>query len=148
MNLQSFLEICPMQKEVLPSHKLQGHAYEWQSPSRLKEDNITKKTPESIEPSRSVLDRARMPGEFDSRKDSQLTKFKQRPQIFVKLKLVSAIFYQFFIFSSNNRPSKTMKNVFYFIQKALFVLEIFKFLYFCPSLFFYQSAIALEDDRR
>ena len=31
------------------------------------------------------------------------------------LKLVSAIFYQMFIFSSNNSPSKTMKNVFYFI---------------------------------
>ena len=27
-NLQSFLEISPMQKEVLPSHKLQDHAYE------------------------------------------------------------------------------------------------------------------------
>ena len=43
------------------------------------------------------------------------------------LKLVSTIFYQIFIFSSN-RPSKTMKNVLYFIKKALFVLEIFKFL--------------------
>ena len=27
-NLQSFLEISPMQKEVLFSHKLQDHAYE------------------------------------------------------------------------------------------------------------------------
>ena len=27
-NLQSFLEIRPVQKEVLPSHKLQEHAYE------------------------------------------------------------------------------------------------------------------------
>ena len=27
-NPQSFLEISPVQKEVLPSHKLQGHAYE------------------------------------------------------------------------------------------------------------------------
>ena len=43
------------------------------------------------------------------------------------LKLVSAIFYKIFISSSNDRPSKTMKNVFYFIEKALFVLEIFKF---------------------
>ena len=31
------------------------------------------------------------------------------------LNLVSAIFYQKFIFSSNDSPSKTMKNVFYFI---------------------------------
>ena len=28
-NLQSFLEISPMQKEVLLSHKLQDHAYEY-----------------------------------------------------------------------------------------------------------------------
>ena len=27
-NLQSFLEISPVQKEVLLSHKLQDHAYE------------------------------------------------------------------------------------------------------------------------
>ena len=49
------------------------------------------------------------------------------------LKLVSAIFYQIFILSSNYRPSITIKNVFYFIEKVLFVLEIFKFLYFFPS---------------
>ena len=29
MNLQSFLDICPVQKEVLPSHKLREHAYEY-----------------------------------------------------------------------------------------------------------------------
>ena len=28
-NLQSFLEICPMQKGVFLSHKLQDHAYEY-----------------------------------------------------------------------------------------------------------------------
>ena len=28
-NLHSFLEISPMQKEALPSHKLQDHAYEY-----------------------------------------------------------------------------------------------------------------------
>ena len=44
------------------------------------------------------------------------------------LKLVSAIFYQIFIFSPNDSPLKTIKNVFYFVKKALFVLEIFKFL--------------------
>ena len=31
------------------------------------------------------------------------------------LKLVSAIFYQIFIFTPNDSPSKTMKNAFYFI---------------------------------
>ena len=44
-----------------------------------------KKLPESIESSRFVSNRARMSGEFDSRKDSQSTKFEQRSQIFVKL---------------------------------------------------------------
>ena len=43
------------------------------------------KLPESIESSRFVSNRARMSGEFDSRKDSQSTKFEQRSQIFVKL---------------------------------------------------------------
>ena len=28
-NLQSFLEISPEQKEVLPAHKLRDHAYEY-----------------------------------------------------------------------------------------------------------------------
>ena len=28
-NLQSFLEISPVQKEVLPLHKLRDHAYEY-----------------------------------------------------------------------------------------------------------------------
>ena len=40
----------------------------------------------------------------------------------MNLKLVSAIFYQIFIFSPNDNPLKTMKN------NALFFLEIFKFL--------------------
>ena len=46
---------------------------------------LTEKLPESIESSRFVSHRARMSGEFDSRKDSQSTKFEGRPQIFVKL---------------------------------------------------------------
>ena len=47
---------------------------------------------------------------------------------FLKLKFVSTIFYQIFNFSPNDSPSKTIKNVFCFIKKALFALEIFKFL--------------------
>ena len=44
-------------------------------------------------------------------------------------KLVSTIFYQIFIFSPNESPSNNIKNVFFnFIEKALFVLEIFHFL--------------------
>ena len=41
------------------------------------------------------------------------------------LKLVSTIFYQIVIFSPNDSLSKTIKNVFYFIEKALFVLDLF-----------------------
>ena len=40
---------------------------------------------ESIESTRFVSHTAIMSEEFDSRKDSQSTKFKQQPQIFVKL---------------------------------------------------------------
>ena len=50
-------------------------------------------------------------------------------------------FYQIFIFSPNDSSSKTMKNAFYFIQKAHFVPKIFIFLYFHCSLFFSLSAI-------
>ena len=40
-----------------------------------------------------------------------------------------------------------MKNAFYFIRKALFVIEIFKCLHLtAPHCF--TSVIALEDDRR
>ena len=46
---------------------------------------ITEKLPESIESSRFISHRARMSGEFDSRKDLQSLNFKRRPQIFVKL---------------------------------------------------------------
>ena len=68
---------------------------------------------------------------------------------FCCLKLVSAIFIEFlYMFSPNDSPSKIMKNAFYFIKKALFVLEIIKFFFFRPSLFFSLSAITLEDDRR
>ena len=42
-NLQSFLEINPMQKEVLLSHKLRDHAYEYQNPFGLKEDNLSQR---------------------------------------------------------------------------------------------------------
>ena len=47
--------------------------------------------------------------------------------IFKYLKFVSANFYQIFIFPPNDSPSKTIKNSFYFIEQAFFVLEIFIF---------------------
>ena len=49
-----------------------------------------------------------------------------------KILKARAIYYQIFVFSPNENLSKTTKNVFYFIKKALFVLEIFNFLYFFP----------------
>ena len=42
-NLQSFLEMSPVQKEVLLSHKLRDHAYEYQNPFKLKEDNLSQR---------------------------------------------------------------------------------------------------------
>ena len=38
-----------------------------------------------------------------------------KKKLVLSFKLVSAIFYQLFIFSPNDSPLKTMKNVFYFI---------------------------------
>ena len=45
------------------------------------------------------------------------------------------VIFSSFYFPSNDSPSKTMKNFFYFIYKGYF-LKIFKFLYFCLLLFF------------
>ena len=42
-NLQSFPEMSPVQKEDLPSHKLRDHAYEYQNPFGLKEDNLSQR---------------------------------------------------------------------------------------------------------
>ena len=61
--------------------------------------------------------------------------------LFALFKSCVRYFYQIFIFSPNVIPSKIMK-------KALFFLELFKFLSFSPSIFLYLSAIALEDDPR
>ena len=41
--------------------------------------------PEWIKPAKFAWHRARMSGEFESRKDSHSSKFEQMPQIFVKL---------------------------------------------------------------
>ena len=64
------------------------------------------------------------------------------------VKFVSANFYQIFIFHQMIAIQKLWKIIFVSSKKALFVLEIFKFLYICPSLFFALSAIALEIDSR
>ena len=41
---------------------------------------------------------------------------------YLKVQACVQYFCNKFLFSSNNSPSKTMKDAFYFIQKALFVL--------------------------
>ena len=61
-NPLSFLEISPVQKEVLLSHELKDHAFEQYNLFGLKEDNPSEKLPESIESSKFVLHRARMSG--------------------------------------------------------------------------------------
>ena len=45
---------------------------------------LKEKLPESVESSRFVSHRARISGEFDSRKDSQSRKLERMPLIFVK----------------------------------------------------------------
>ena len=54
---------------------------------------------------------------------------------FTSLKACVHYFLSNVCFSSNDSLSKSMKNNFYFIWKALFILEIFNFLYFCFPLF-------------
>ena len=46
------------------------------------------------------------------------------------LKIVSAIFYQIFVFPPNDSHSITLKSVFFPHQKSLFIVEIFKLLSF------------------
>ena len=64
----------------------------------------------------------------------------------MSLKLVSSIVIKFLFFHQMTALQKLWKMLFYF-KKDLFVLEIIKFFYFRPSLFFSLSTIALEDDR-
>ena len=52
------------------------------------------------------------------------------------LKACNRYFYQVFIFSPNDDTSKNYEKCFLFHKKALLVLEIIKFFYFRPSLFF------------
>ena len=54
-NPQSFLEIGHAQNKVIPSHKLQDHAYQLRNPFRLKEDNPSQNMPESIDSCKFVL---------------------------------------------------------------------------------------------
>ena len=55
------------------------------------------------------------------------------------LKLVSAIFYEIFIFSPNDSPSKTMKNVFFFNLKSFFrSQDIQVFVIFSPPFHTFQ----------
>ena len=58
---------------------------------------------------------------------------------YLKFKACVRYFLTNFYLSRNDSPLKTMKAVFNFILKALFVLEIFKFLYFHLLLFFSLS---------
>ena len=54
---------------------------------------------------------------------------------FLKIKACVCYFLRNFYSSPNDSPSKTMKDVFYLIEKALFLLEIFKYFYFHLPLF-------------
>ena len=64
------------------------------------------------------------------------------------LDLVNTKLIKYIYLSPNDSPSETMKDDFYFILKALFVIKIFNFLYFHLPLFFSVSDIALKLDPR
>ena len=55
-------------------------------------------------------------------------------------KLVSAIFYQIFIFSPNDSPSKTMKNVFISSKKLFSFSRYSNFCIFFPSFPHYPDS--------
>ena len=76
-NLQGFLD------------KLQDHAYEYQNPFELKEDNLSQRNCQNklSHPGLSHTEQECQEIEFDSRKDSQSTKFEQRSSIFAKLSI-------------------------------------------------------------
>ena len=82
-NLQSFLEICLMQKEVLLSQKLWDHAYEYLNPLRLKEDNFSKKLPEIV--IQVCLTQSKNVKKVWIEERFTVNKFKWKPQIFRKL---------------------------------------------------------------
>ena len=60
------------------------------------------------------------------------------------LKLESAIFYQVFIFSSNDSPSKTMKCAFYFIWKDIPFFVLFFFPLFLPVSHFFRGWLKIN----
>ena len=95
MNLQSFLEISPIENEVLPSQEHVRYAGPsiWVTESiRIKRwYTLIEKLPESIKLPKFVSNRARISGEFNSRKYSHSTKFEWRPQILVKLVLENCV---------------------------------------------------------
>ena len=81
------------------------------------------------------------------KKTNRAVLFSSRPFPNI-LKACVRYFLSNFYLSPNDSPSKFMKNAFYFIYKALFLLEIFSFLHFCLPIFFSLSAIALQVDQR
>ena len=81
-------------------------------------------------------------------KPSNFTSDWKKRKLFKEIKAYVHYFVSNLYFSPNDSPSKTMKNIFYFILKALFILEIFRFLYFGLPLFFSVSTIVLEVDPR
>ena len=61
----------------------------------------------------------------------------------ISLKLASAIFYQFFIFSPNDNSSKTVKNVFLFHLKGSFRSRDIQIFVFFP-LPFHKGQMEVE----
>ena len=75
-----------MQKEVLPSHKLQNHVYEYYNPFGLKEDNLSWRNCQNQlnHPGLSQAEQKCQENLIQGKIRNQL-KFEQMPQMFVKL---------------------------------------------------------------
>ena len=65
-----------MQKEVLLSHKLRDHAYEYQNPFELKEDNLSQ---------RNCQNQLIHPGLSHTEQKCQESLIQGRPRIFINL---------------------------------------------------------------
>ena len=55
------------------------------------------------------------------------------------LKLVSTIFYQIFIFPSNDRPSKTMKYILFYLKSSFCSQDIQIFVFFSLPFHTFQT---------
>ena len=131
------------------------------------ESNETNRTPQNLAPKNKYVISSKLSvqlhalqwGKYwnlDMQSELKLYEFDVAKKMFsalntliLKTKACVRYFLSNFYFFTKWYPFKNYEKFFFcFMKKALFVLEIIRCLYFCPSLFFSLSAIALKYDRR